>query len=377
MSKRDYYDILGLSRSASKDDIKKNYRKLAMRYHPDKNPGDTTAETKFKEASEAAEVLLNDQKRQAYDQFGHAGVSASGGRHGGAGGFSQDFPDLGDIFGDLFGDFMGRGRSRRRGHSGGAPGNDLEMPLDISFEEAAFGKEKELSLPRYTSCRPCGGTGGKDGARPINCDMCRGHGEIRRQQGFFTVTAPCSKCHGTGHMVSVPCPSCHGRGRLKKTVNLSVKVPAGIDTDQRLKLSGEGDAGEMNGPHGDLFVRIRVREHSIFERDGEDVHCTVPVSFSQAALGAQVEVPTLTGKVSVNIPRGVQSGKKMRLKSKGIERLSASGYGDQIVTIHVETPTDLSKRQRDIFEELARLDGHQASHPMSKGFLDKVRELFQ
>ena len=375
MSKRDYYDILGLDRQASKNDIKKAYRKLAVKYHPDKNPGDTQAESRFKEASEAADVLLNDEKRGAYDRFGHAGVSGAGQGGGGFGG-SYDFSDLGDIFGDIFGDFMGGGRSRRR-HSGGHPGDDLQMIYDVSFEEAAFGCKKELSLKKQASCRSCRGTGGQDGARPVDCSLCHGRGEVRRQQGFFTVSTTCSQCGGSGRMVSIPCRHCHGKGRSRKAVKLSVTIPPGIDTGQRLKLSGEGDAGTMNGPHGDLYLEIRVRGHNIFERDGPDIYCTIPVSFSQAALGAEVEVPTLTGKVSVTIPEGTQSGKKMRLKSKGIERLGGAGYGDQILNIHVETPVKITSEQKKIFKQLSKLDGQRTTHPMGRGFFDKMKDLFQ
>ena len=371
MSKRDYYEVLGLNRNSSKDDIKKAYRTLAMKYHPDKNPGDEGAEAKFKEASEAAEILLNDQKKQAYDQFGHAGVSGQGGFSS-----SQDF-DLGDIFGDIFGDLMGGGRrSRRRRYSGGSPGNDLQMALEVSFEEAASGKEKPISLTKHTSCRSCHGTGGKDGASPINCNVCHGLGEVRRQQGFFTVSSTCHKCHGSGQMVSSPCSRCQGAGRTKKNVELSVKVPPGIDHGQRLKLRNEGDAGMMKGPNGDLYVEIHIRPHDIFLRDGPDVHCIIPVSFSQAALGAQMEVPTLTGKVSVSIPEGTQSGKKMRLKGKGIERLGAGTYGDQILTIHVETPIRLSSKQRELFGQLSQLDGQNICHPMKQGLFDKVKGIF-
>ena len=372
MSKRDYYEVLGLNCDSSKNDIKKSYRTLAMKYHPDKNPGDKSAEAKFKEASEAAEVLLNDQKKQAYDQFGHAGVN-------GQGGFSSthDFGDLSDIFGDIFGDFMGGGRrSRRRRHAGGSPGNDLQMALEVSFEEAASGKEKTISLTKYTSCGPCSGTGGKDGARPINCNTCHGLGEVRRQQGFFTVSSTCHKCHGSGQMVSIPCGRCHGAGRTRKKVDLSVNIPPGIDHRQRLKLRDEGDVGMMNGPNGDLYVEIHVRPHEIFQREGPDVHCIIPVSFSQAALGAQIEVPTLTGKVSVTVPSGTQSGKKMRLKSKGMERLGAGTYGDQILTIHVETPVKLSSQQREIFGHLAQFDGQNTCHPMKQGLFEKVKGLF-
>lgn len=376
MSKRDYYDILGVAKNASKDEIKKAYRKLALQFHPDRNPDNKEAEAKFKEASEAADVLLNEEKRKRYDQFGHAGVDGQSGF--GGGGFSGDFSDLGDIFGDIFGDFFGGGGARRRGgrRQAGRPGNDLQVALGVNFEEAAFGAEKVLNITRMDTCNSCDGTGGKDGSRPITCDMCQGSGEVRRQQGFFTIASPCPKCHGSGQMISDPCQKCHGQGRVKKKVELEVKVPAGIDSGQRLKLSGEGDTGTQGAPSGDLYVVIEVASHDFYQRDGNDVYCDVPISFSQAALGADIEVPTLHGKVFVKIPEGTQSGKKMRLKAKGIQRLGGYGMGDQILRIHVETPTKLTKEQRDIFKRLAQIDSVDSS-PMSRGFFDKVKDLFQ
>jgi molecular chaperone DnaJ len=379
MSKRDYYEVLGLQRGAGKDEIKKAYRKQALKFHPDKNPDNPEAEAKFKEASEAAEVLLDDSKKSRYDQFGHAGVDGQAGFGGGGfGGAGGDFNDLGDIFGDIFGDILGGGRrgggGRRRYR--GTPGNDLQMTLDVSFEEAAFGAEKTISLTRYTDCGTCDGAGTKSGSQPATCDMCQGAGEVRRQQGFFTVATACPKCQGSGSMITDPCGSCSGQGRKKKKIDLAVKVPIGIDTNQRLKLSGEGDAGSMGAPSGDLYVVINVLNHSIFEREGFNIHCTVPISFSQAALGDEIEVPTLDGKVSVTIPDGTQSGKKMRLKSKGIQRLGAYGLGDLILTIHVETPTKLSGEQRDLIKRLGELESDHKSNPMSRGFFDKVKDLF-
>ncbi|MCO4792904.1 MAG: molecular chaperone DnaJ [Bacteriovoracaceae bacterium] len=373
MSKRDYYEVLGVEKSSSKDEVKKAYRKLAMKYHPDRNPDNPEAEAKFKEASEAADVLLNEEKKQKYDQFGHAGVD---GQYGGMGqggfGFGGEYSDLGDIFGDIFGDILGGGR-RRGGRSRARPGNDLQMEVGITFEEAAFGIEKKVSLARKAVCDDCHGSGGKDGTKPIGCDMCGGMGEVRRQQGFFTVASTCPKCHGSGQMVSDPCRKCNGEGRSKKNVDLAVKVPAGIDVGQRLKLTGEGDAGLNGGPSGDLYVVIDIEEHEFFDRDGFNVHCEVPISFSQAALGAEVEVPTLEGKVEVRIPEGTQSGSKMRLKNKGIQRLGAYGTGDQILEIHVETPTKIGAEQREFFEKLAEFED---STPMSKGFFDRVKEFF-
>ncbi len=374
MSKRDYYEVLGVDRGASKDVVKKAYRKLAMKYHPDRNPGDQGAETKFKEASIAAEILLDDEKRSRYDQFGHAGVD---GQSGFGGGFqSGDFGDLGDIFGDLFGDVFGGGRRRGGRRSRGRPGNDLQMNLVVSFEEAAFGIEKTISLNRHAECGDCQGTGGKNGSQPQNCGACHGTGEIRRQQGFFTVATTCPKCHGSGQMITDPCNSCHGEGRKRKKTDLAVKVPGGIDVGQRLKLSGEGDAGTQGAPNGDLYVVIQVEEHGIFERDEFDIHCTIPISFSQAALGCEIEVPTLDGRVEVSIPAGTQSGKKMRLKGKGVQRLGGYGIGDQILTIHVETPSKLTSEQKELFKRLAELEGEANCNPMSRGFFDKVRELF-
>jgi molecular chaperone DnaJ len=375
MSKRDYYEVLGVQRGASKEEIKKAYRKLAMKYHPDRNPDSPDAEQKFKEASEAAEILLSDEKRGRYDQFGHAGVDGAAGGFG-AGGFSGDFGDLGDIFGDIFGDILGGGR-RRGGRRGGRPGNDLQMSVDLTFEESAFGIEKEVSLTKNVSCTTCNGSGSKNGSQPSSCDMCGGRGEVRRQQGFFTVATTCPKCHGSGTMITDPCGTCHGAGTTKKKTNLAVKFPAGIDSGQRLKLTGEGDAGQGGAPAGDLYVVVNVLPHELFERDGFDVYCKVPISFSQAALGAEVEVPTLTGKVKVSIPAGTQSGKKMRLKSKGIERLGAYGYGDQILEIHVETPSKLTSEQRELLVKLQELETGTVSSPMSRGFFDKVRDLFQ
>jgi molecular chaperone DnaJ len=372
MDKRDYYETLGIDRKAGKEEIKKAYRKQAMQYHPDRNPGNAEAESKFKEASEAAEVLLDDQKRSRYDQFGHAGL---GGQSGFGGGGGQDFGDLGDIFGDIFGDFLGgrRGGGGRR-RSYGRPGNDLQMGLKVNFAEAAFGAEKNITITRQATCMDCSGTGASDGAKPSTCDMCHGHGEVRRQQGFFTVATTCPKCSGSGQMITDPCRGCGGEGRKRKKVDLAVKVPAGIDVGQRLKLSGEGDAGAMGGESGDLYVVIDIEAHEIFERDGFDVHCTVPISFSQAAIGSEIEVPTLEGRVKVTIPEGTQSGKKMRLKGKGMQKLGGYGNGDQILTIHVETPTKLSSEQKDLLKRLAELDG--TSNPMSRGFFDKVRDLF-
>ena len=372
-NKRDYYEILGLQQGASKEEVKKAYRKLAMKYHPDRNPGDQVAESKFKEASEAAEVLTNDEKRSRYDQFGHAGVNGQTGGFGGAEGFS----DFGDIFGDLFGDIFGGSGARRGGRrSQGIPGDDMQIVVDVDFEKAAFGTEEMISVSKEKVCASCSGTGSKNGAAPATCDYCNGMGEVRRQQGFFTVATTCPKCQGSGTIIKDPCLNCGGSGALRNNSELSVKIPAGIDDGQRLKLRGEGNAGKRGGPAGDLYVVVRVRDHEFFMRDEFDVLCTVPISFSQAALGTTVKVPTLTGKVELKLSPGTQSGKKMRLRGKGIEKLGSYGTGDQIITIHVETPTKLSSDQRKLFEQLASYDDKE-SNPMSSGFFDKVKELFQ
>jgi molecular chaperone DnaJ len=381
-TKRDYYEILGVSKTATKDEIKKAYRKLAMQFHPDKNPGDKEAENKFKEASHAADILLDDQKRSMYDRMGHAAEQGGmGGGPGGFGGFQGgDFGDLGDIFGDIFGDILGgqrggrggRGRSRSRAMAG----DDLQTEIFTTFEEAAFGCEKEIHIHRSASCETCHGSGAKKGSGPTTCDMCQGHGEIRRQQGFFTIAQPCPKCQGSGQMIKDPCETCHGRGRTKKKEKLSVKVPAGIDEGQRLKLSGQGDAGVNGGPAGDLYVMVHLEEHEFFKRDEYNVLCEVPISFSQAALGSEIEVPTLGGRVSMKIPEGTQSGQKMKLRNKGITKLGGYGFGDQIITIHVETPSKLNKEQRELFQRLGELEQN-SSNPMTKGFFERVRELFQ
>ena len=382
-TKRDLYEVLGVARSASKEEIKKAYRKLAMQHHPDKNAGNKESEALFKEASHAADILLDDQKRKMYDQFGHDGANFGGGGGGqgpfGGGFQGGDFGDLGDIFGDIFGDILGGGRGGRGGGRRGGrrvvAGDDLQTDMTVTFEEAAFGVEKEIQITRSVVCETCTGTGAKKGSGPVTCDMCQGHGEIRRQQGFFTIAQPCPKCHGQGQMIKDPCETCHGRGRNKKREKLSVKVPAGIDEGQRLKLSGQGDAGMNGGPSGDLYVLINIQEHEFFKRDEYDVHCEVPISFSQAALGCDIEVPTLGGRVSMKIPEGTQAGQKMKLRNKGITKLGGYGFGDQIITIHVETPTKLNKEQREIFARLAELE--QNSNPMTKGFFERVRELFQ
>ena len=366
--KRDYYEVLGVGREASQDDIKKAYRKLALKFHPDRNPGDKQAEDKFKEASEAAKVLGNQEARAQYDRFGHAAFDQAQGFPGFD--FTAGFEDL---FSDFFGDFLGvgRGRSRTRARRG----DDLRYDLEITFEEAAFGCEKQLAIPRLGVCKTCEGNGTKGGSAPRQCPSCRGTGQMRFQQGFFSIAKTCSQCAGRGSVISDPCADCGGAGRVRITQNLNVRIPAGVDTGSRLKLRGEGEAGTTGGPAGDLYVMIGVREHSIFGREGNDVVCEIPVAFPQLALGAEIEVPTLEEKTSVKIPAGTQSGTIFRLKGKGIPDLQGYGRGDQLVRVHVEIPKKLSAKQRELLEEFAREGGNSVG-PLAKGFLDKVKEMF-
>ena len=384
-AKRDYYEVLGVSRNASADEVKRAYRKLAIQFHPDKNPGDKKAEEKFKELSEAYEVLSDPQKKQMYEQFGHAGVS--GGPGAGPGGF--DFSGFGagagaggasinDIFGDIFGDLFGGAAGGRRGARRRAArgGDDLKTQIDITFEEAAFGAEKIITIPKTMECDTCHGTGAKPGTQPQACAQCGGRGEVSFQQGFFAISQPCPSCRGAGQTIPNPCANCHGSGHVKKRAQIAVKIPAGVDTGQRLKLTGEGESGERGGAPGDLYVVINILPHDFFTRDGADVICEVPVTFSQAALGTEIEVPSLEGKVKVKIPPGTQSHKTLRLKGKGLPHLGSHGRGDQLVRVIVEVPTKLSQEQKDLLRrfEDAGLD---SSHPMHSRFFEKVKNLFE
>jgi len=366
--KRDFYEVLGVGRDTSQEDIKKAYRKLALKYHPDRNPGDKEAEERFKEASAAYQILGDPERRAQYDRFGHAAFD----QQAGFGGFdfSAGFEDL---FSDIFGDFFGGGRGRSRGRS--RRGEDLRYDLELQFEEAAFGCEKKLSIPRWKGCETCEGKGTKSGTAPKTCPSCRGSGQIRFQQGFFSIAKTCSQCGGEGSIVADPCATCGGSGRVRVTQNLSVKIPAGVDSGSRLKLRGEGEAGLAGGPSGDLYVAIAVAEHPVFSRQGTNVICELPVSFTQLALGAEVEVPTLEGKAKVKIPAGSQNGSIFPLRGKGIPDLQGYGRGDQIVRVHVEVPRKLTARQRELLEEYARNGGEEVS-PLNKGFLDRVREMF-
>jgi len=365
-AKGDYYAILGVGRDGSEDDLKKAYRRLALRYHPDRNPGDKKAEEKFKEISEAYQVLSDPEKRAQYDRYGHAAFEPGVGPGGFD--FSGSFED---IFGDIFGDFFGTGRGRRRVRRG----EDLSYTLDISFEEAAFGADKTISVPRMAVCDVCGGTGAKPGTSPTTCPHCRGSGQVRVQQGFFSIARTCGQCRGEGRIVTSPCAACRGAGATRKTSTLHVKIPAGVDTDVRLKMRGEGEPSPNGGPPGDLYVMLHVREHPIFARQGNDVLCEVPISFPQVALGAEIEVPTLEGKIKMKIPAGTQPGSVFRLKGKGVAGLHGGGRGDQLVRVLVEVPRKMTAKQRQLLEELAHCEGEDPS-PMMRGFFEKVKELF-
>jgi len=366
VSKRDFYDILGIDRDATPEQVKKAYRKLAHQYHPDKNQGNKEAEERFKEVSEAYETLSQPDKRAAYDRFGHAGVGRA------AEGFS-DFADVGfgGLFDDLFEGFFGT-TGRRRG--AGQRGADLRYNLTISLEEAARGLEKEVRIPRMEACGTCGGSGAKPGSRPRTCGVCRGTGQVRFSRGFLSVSQPCQQCRGEGTVLEDPCRSCHGQGRVKVERGLSVKIPPGVETGTRLRVSGEGEAGVRGGGRGDLYVVIQVAEHPIFVRDGDDLLCEVPVSFTQAALGGELRIPTLTGSTKLRVPPGTQSGAEFRLRGQGMPSLRGYGVGDLRVRILVEVPTRLTARQRELLEEFATLENGDGT-PMSKRFLEKVREL--
>jgi len=368
MSKRDYYEVLGIAKDASADELKKAYRRLAMKHHPDRNPDDSEAEAKFKEAKEAYEVLNNSQKRAAYDQYGHAGVDPSGGGMGGMGG--QGF---GDIFGDVFGDIFGGGR---RGQAGPYRGADLRYELSLSLEEAVLGHDAEVRFQSLKECGTCNGDGAKPGTEKKNCTTCGGVGQLRRQQGFFSVQQTCPDCRGEGRIIEEPCEQCHGQGRVQQSRTLSVKVPAGVDTGDRIRLAGEGEAGQAGGPAGDLYVEIRVLPHAVFDRDGSDLSCKVPLSFTTAALGGETKVPTLGGEVTLKIPAGTQSGKVFRLRGKGVKQVRGGGPGDLYCRVDVETPTDLSAEQKDLLEQFqASVEAGGDRHsPRARSWRDNLKE---
>lgn len=371
MSKRDYYEVLGVAKDAGERDIKKAYKRLAMKYHPDRTAGDKEKEEKFKEIQEAHEILTDENKRAAYDRYGHAGVDPN---RGAAGAGAADF---GDIFGDVFGDIFGGGRGGG-GRQRARQGADLRYNLELTLEEAVRGKNVEIKVPTLVGCTVCDGSGAKKGSSPKTCPTCHGNGQVQMRQGFFAVQQTCPTCSGKGTIISDPCRSCHGQGRVEKTKTLSVKVPAGVDTGDRIRLSGEGEAGENGAPSGDLYVQVHVREHEIFVRDGNNLYCEVPLSFTKAALGGEIEVPTLDGQVKLKIPTETQSGKMFRLRGKGVKSVRSGAVGDLMCKVAIETPVNLTSRQKELLEELESSMGTDAAkyRPKEKGFFDNVKKFF-
>lgn len=367
MAKRDYYEILGVDRNVDKKDLKKAYRRVAMKYHPDRAPGDKAAEEKFKEASEAYEILSDDDKRSAYDRFGHDGVDPS--RMGGGGFQSGGFEDIfGDVFGDIFGGGGGGRRRQRRG-------SDLQYNLELNLEQAVAGTETKIRIPTYVSCQPCDGSGAKPGTSKTTCSTCHGQGQVRMQQGFFSVQQTCPHCKGQGQTISDPCRDCGGQGRVKETRTLSVKVPAGVDTGDRIRLSGEGEAGPDGSPPGDLYVQVVVRDHAIFQRDGADLYCEIPLNFVAAALGGELEVPTLDGKLKLRIPAETQTGKLFRMRGKGVKPVRGGATGDLLCRVVIETPVRLTDRQKELLNEFQSSLGEKHS-PKSKSWFDGVKTFF-
>ncbi|QPF74865.1 molecular chaperone DnaJ [Roseateles sp. DAIF2] len=380
MAKRDYYEVLGVAKNASEEDIKKAYRKLAMKHHPDRNQGDgaKAAEEKFKEAKEAYEMLTDGQKRAAYDQYGHAGVDPNaGGFRGGPEGFGGFAEAFGDIFGDIFG---GQGGQRRGG--GGQQvyrGSDLSYAMEISLEEAARGKETQIRIPSWEGCETCKGSGAKPGTSAKSCGACNGSGTVHMRQGFFSIQQTCPHCHGSGKIIPDPCTACNGQGKVKKSKTLEVKIPAGINEGMRIRSAGNGEPGVNGGPAGDLYIEIRIKQHEIFERDGDDLHCTMPVAMTTAALGGSIEVPTLGGKAEIELPEGTQHGKTFRLRGKGIKGVRSSYPGDLYCHISIETPVKLTEYQRKLLKDLDKSlkDGGERHSPNAKSWTDRVKDLFK
>ena len=372
MAKRDYYEILNVARNASEAEIRQAYRRLAMKFHPDRNPDDQVAEESFKEAKEAYEVLADSRKRVAYDQFGHAGVEGSaGGGYGGA-------ADLGDIFGGVFRDIFGGGRGGAGG-GGQYRGSDLRYALDLTLEEAVFGTTAKIRVPSLVSCAACAGSGAKPGTKPTTCSTCRGVGQVRMQQGFFSIQQTCPRCQGRGTIIPEPCETCRGGGRVEEQKSLSVKVPAGVDNGDRIRLAGEGEHGEHGGPAGDLYVQIRVKPHPIFTREDNDLYCEVPIGFTTAALGGDLEVPTLDGRVSLKIPGETQTGKVFRVRGKGVKPVRGGATGDLLCRVNVETPVNLTKEQKELLQQFANsLEGGGKRHtPQEGSWLDGVKKFFE
>jgi molecular chaperone DnaJ len=373
VSKADYYEVLGVSREASDQELKSAYRKQALKHHPDRNPGDHAAEEKFKEASEAYQVLSDADKRAAYDRYGHAGVG-NGGPGGFGGGFSGAV-DLGDIFGDLFGEMFSMGGQQQQRAGRQRRGEDLRYDLAINFEDAIFGTETEVRIRRLEVCDTCKGSGSSSGRGPSTCPQCQGRGQIRYQQGFFSVARTCSACGGAGTIVTDPCGTCRGETRVTKEIKLKVKVPPGVEENTRIRYGGEGDAGRAGGPSGDLYIVLSIHKHDFFERDGYDLHCAVPISFPQAALGAEIEIPAVDGAVKVKVPEGTQSGKELRVRGRGVPHLNERGRGDLIVRVIVQIPKKLTREQRELVEQLSESMAVD-NKPHSPGLLEKMKDLF-
>jgi len=373
-TKRDYYEVLGVPKNASDEEIKKSYRKLAMKYHPDRNQGDASAEVKFKEAKEAYEMLSDAEKRAAYDQYGHAGVDPNMRGPGGAGFGGAGFADA---FGDIFGDIFGQAR-RQQGGRQVFRGNDLSYAMDITLEEAATGKDAQIRIPSYDDCDTCHGSGAKPGTSAKTCGTCQGSGQVQMRQGFFSVQQTCPHCRGTGKIIPDPCSPCNGNGKIKTHKTLEVKIPAGIDNGMRIRSTGNGEPGTNGGPPGDLYIEIRTLKHDIFERDGDDLHCAVPVGMTTAALGGEITVPTLQGEAAIDLPEGTQTGKQFRLRGKGIKGLRATFPGDLYCHITVETPVKLTEHQRKLLKELdeSLKKGGDKHSPNEKGWADKLRSFF-
>jgi molecular chaperone DnaJ len=372
MAKKDYYEVLGVEREASDSDIKKSYRRMAMKHHPDRNDGNTDSEASFKEAKEAYEILSDSQKRAAYDHYGHAGVQGQPGMGGGFG--SADA--FGDVFGDVFGDIFGGGRRTRSNVYRGA---DLRYELDLDLGQAVFGDTLNVTIPTMTGCETCDGSGAKPGTSPETCEACNGNGQVRMQQGFFSIQQTCPNCKGSGQAIKNPCQACHGRGRIRRNKTLAVKVPAGVDSGDRIRLTGEGEAGQNGGPPGDLYVDIRVKPHSLFEREGADLSCAVPISFSTAVVGGNVQVPTLDGEVSIKIPAETQTGKVFRLRGKGVRPVRSTGTGDLYCRVEVETPVKLTKQQKELlaqFHDSLSTDAER-HRPRTSSWKDGVRNFFE
>lgn len=370
MAKRDYYEILGVSKGASEQELKKAYRRIAMKYHPDRNPDDETAEEKFKEASEAYEVLSDADKRAAYDQFGHAGVSGAGGMGGGAGGFGNFSDIFGDVFGDIFGAAGGRGRG------GPSRGADLRYTLELSLEDAVRGTTVQIKVPTLVTCEPCDGTGSREGSRPSACTTCGGIGQVRMQQGFFSVQQTCPNCRGRGTIITDPCRTCHGQGRVEETKTLSVKVPPGVDSGDRIRLAGEGEAGMEGGPPGDLYVQVAVKPHEFFERDGKNLYCEVPISFVDTALGGEIEVPTLDGRVKLKVPAETQTGKLFRLRGKGVTPVRGGAPGDLMCRVVVETPVSLNSKQKELLREFQDSMSDNKNSPRQSSWFEGMKNFF-